>query len=478
MITNGVKNIIFEIIYYILNIIVNFIIRKQIINYIGLEVVALNHILSQIISFITVLEFGICNVMVFNLYNVIKENNNEKINNIMNIYKRIYTYITIIITFLGICFIPFIKYFINDYSLSINYIIVYLVLLIQSASTFLFSYKTYLLQAFQKSYLYLIIMIIFKVIFSILNILSLIKLKNYYLYLSFCIIENILMYYTISKYTDKKYSFLNNKKEKVNCEDYKEIKIHVKSTAVSKICGVLSPSLDTFILGIISNVKTLGLYSNYYLLISSISWAVQKLFTSFKAIIASILNKENQYIIFKSMNIISYAIALISSISFYYLVDFVIKIWIGKEYLLSNFLELAFSIQLFLMIFRISLWQFIEISCLFYISRISDLIGLIINFILSIVLYSKFKLLGVIIATIVSLVTQYIIEFYMILKRFNKININLILEQILLIIIYIISISLIKNNLLLFILVTILVLIYITLYLRSIYYVFKNKKNN
>ena len=188
MIKNGVKNIIFEIIYYILNIIVNFIIRKQIINYIGLEVVALNHILSQIISFITVLEFGICNVMVFNLYNVIKENNNEKINNIMNIYKRIYTYITIIITFLGICFIPFIKYFINDYSLSINYIIVYLALLIQSSSTFLFSYKTYLLQAFQKSYLYLIIMIIFKVIFSILNILLLIKLKNYYLYLSFCII--------------------------------------------------------------------------------------------------------------------------------------------------------------------------------------------------------------------------------------------------------------------------------------------------
>lgn len=235
MVKNGVKNTIFEIIYYALNIIINFIIRKQIINYIGLEIVALNQILNQIINFITVLEFGICNIMVFNLYGAIKEKDNEKINNIMNIYKKIYTYVTIIITFIGICFIPFIKYFINEYSLSINYIIVYLVLLIQSASTFLFSYKTYLLQAFQKSYLYLIIMIIFKVIFSILNILSLIKLKNYYLYLSFCIIENILMYYTISKYVDKKYKFLNNKKEEIN---HNEIKNHIKSTQFQKFVGL------------------------------------------------------------------------------------------------------------------------------------------------------------------------------------------------------------------------------------------------
>ena len=99
--------------------------------------------------------------------------------------------------------------------------------------------------------------------------------------------------------------------------------------------------------------------------------------------------------------------------------------------------------------------------------------------ILSIVLYSKFKLLGVVIATIVSLITQYVIELYSILKNLNKININLILEQILLIIIYITSIFLIKKYPLLSILEIIIVLIYAIFYLkRSIYYVFKNKKNN
>lgn len=82
---------------------------------------------------------------------------------------------------------------------------------------------------------------------------------------------------------------------------------------------------------------------------------VQKLFTLFKAIIASILNKENQYIVFKSMNIISYVIAFTSSILFYWFISFIIKIWIGEEYLLLNSIEITFSTQLFLTIYRISL---------------------------------------------------------------------------------------------------------------------------
>lgn len=80
---NEINNVIFEIIYYLINVLINLITRKLIIHSIDIEIVAVNHLLNQVINVFTLVEFEIYNIFLHNLYSAIKENNKIKIGSIM-----------------------------------------------------------------------------------------------------------------------------------------------------------------------------------------------------------------------------------------------------------------------------------------------------------------------------------------------------------------------------------------------------------
>ena len=203
-IKNQLNNVIFELMYYIVNILINIVTRKILIYYIGIEVIALNHLLSNIVNVFTIIEFGICNIMLFNLYDAVSENNKKKIRDIMIQFRQKYFKISMLVIVIGVVFIPFLPFFLSDYVGTINYLIVYIFILFQISMTFLFSYKIYLLQAYQKNYLYLKVMIVYKLLSFIIEIVLLLLFHNYYIYFAFYTLNNIIVYYIISKYVDKK----------------------------------------------------------------------------------------------------------------------------------------------------------------------------------------------------------------------------------------------------------------------------------
>ena len=103
----GIKNSVFEIIYFIINIFTNLIVRKLLIENIHIEVVALSQVLTQIINVISLVEFGISNIMVFFLYPALKQCNKTNINSIMYVFKRKYFLIACISLLAGLLFLPF-----------------------------------------------------------------------------------------------------------------------------------------------------------------------------------------------------------------------------------------------------------------------------------------------------------------------------------------------------------------------------------
>ena len=415
------NNIVFEFLYFALTIFFNLIIRKLIVSMIGIELVGLNNILNQVINFISLFEFGLSNIIMSYLYKPLKEHDEKRISQVMTVFKKLYFKFSVIILFFGLCVIPFLKYFINDYNLSINYYVIYILLLFQIGITNYLSYKTFLIRADQKAYLYLRLMCIIKFLSLVIEPLLFIFTKNYYLFLIFNIGDNIFSYFVVSKYIDKKYPYLKNKVEGQK-SDLVNIKKEIKNTAVCKISVSLYNSLDAVILGLFSTVEVLGLYSNYYVLLNSLNSIVYKFFYSFQSKIGNALvgqTEEESYVLLYKMNYISYVLGISASIIFYLFVDFIIKIWLGSKYLLPNQVVIAFSIQLFIMIYRTSLWQYTTVKGWFRINKISDSIGVVINLILSIILYLKFNLIGIIIGTIISEIIKYFIELYLIIKSIN-----------------------------------------------------------
>ena len=323
-------------------------------------------------------------------------------------------------------------------------------------------------------------MIFFKLIYLLISF-SVIKLTNntYLYFIVLCVCE-VLTYYTISKTVDKKYSFITKEVIEKNIYD-KEIIKHVKSTSVSKIFGELNRSIDIFVLSFLSNGYVLGLYSNYFSIFNSLYWVILKIFDSFKATIAKFIDSKSlkySYYIFNLFDLCSYVIALLTSVMFYYTIDIIISIWIGKKYILGGYIPVLLSIQLFLYIYRMSLWYTVNIKGWFYISKISDFIGTTINLILSIILYFRFDIAGIIFATIISQFIQYIVENYFILRNFENLSVKAILGKLFLICLYIALLCSIIYQNRLSILIGIFILFYlIFLFKRRCMYVFEDKES-
>ena len=440
------NNIIFEFLYFALTIVSNFITRKIIINLISIELVGLNNVLNQVINFVSLFEFGISYIIMSYLYRPLKTKDEQRITEIMNCFKKIYLKVSMLIIIVGISVIPLLKYFINDYSLSINYVVIYILLLVQSSVINYLSYKTFLIRADQKAYLYLRLLLLLKLISLIIEIVLFIFTKNYYIYFVVSVIDNVLSYFIISKYINKKYPFMKNKCE-TQKDDLNTIRNQIKNTAICKVCMSLYNSLDTLILGFFSSVKVMGIYSNYYVLLNTLNTIAYKLFYSIQSKLGNIAVDQNDldsYKLLHKMNSVAYILGAIFSVSFYLFADLIIILWAGKEYLFDRYIVIAFSIELFVMIYRTSLWQYTIIKGWFKINKISDMIGVFINLILSIVLYLNFGIIGVILGTAITEIIKHFIELYLIIKRIDIKYKNIILYNLRSIAIYIIIIC--TNN--------------------------------
>ena len=106
---NSIINIIASIIAQAITILLGFITQKVFINSLGAEILGINGLFSNIISMLAIAELGISTAVIYNLYKPVAENDREKIKKYMNFYKICYRIILLIITFLGMMLLPFIK---------------------------------------------------------------------------------------------------------------------------------------------------------------------------------------------------------------------------------------------------------------------------------------------------------------------------------------------------------------------------------
>ena len=74
---------------------------------------------------LAIAELGISTAVIYNLYKPVAEYDREKIKKYMNFYKICYRIILLIITFLGMMLLPFIKYFVGNVTTTYNIYIIY-----------------------------------------------------------------------------------------------------------------------------------------------------------------------------------------------------------------------------------------------------------------------------------------------------------------------------------------------------------------
>ena len=404
---NSTKNMYTGLIYQFLILIFRFLTRTVFIYCLGEKYLGINGLFSNILNLLSLADLGIGAALVFALYKPIAEKNEERQKIIVDYLHKIYVYIGFAIIVIGIMLLPILKYIIKDNVDFLNLNIFFLIYIFQTASTYLFfPSKTEFLCANQQRYIYNNIANSIVIISNIFQIIVLILFKNFIIYLITIIIFNILQAYLVSKKTNKMYPFIKEKTEKrLTKEEKKEIFKDCGSLMIYRINYVVLIATDNIIVSKYLGLATVGIYSNYTLIVNSI---VNVLSTFFDSITASIGNlhakteKEKDYFIFKVTNLITVTLFGICSIGIYVLANEFIFIWLGEKYVLSEAFALILAINLYVEGLRKFLSTYRTSYGLFRQAKIIPLFGMIANIIISIVLVKKIGIFGVLLGTLIS----------------------------------------------------------------------------
>lgn len=181
---NSLRNVLGALINKATAIIFPFIIRTIILYYLGTEYAGLSSLFTSVLQILSLSELGIGSAIVFSMYKPIAEGNNAEINALLKLYRKFYCIIGMVILLVGITLIPLIPRLINGtYPHDINLYALYLIYLSNTViSYFLFAYKASILNAFQRSDIESNLTTLINTGMYILQIITLIIFKNYYIY--------------------------------------------------------------------------------------------------------------------------------------------------------------------------------------------------------------------------------------------------------------------------------------------------------
>lgn len=401
----SINNIVFNLGGNVVNSLLMFVSRTVFISTLGTTYLGVNGLLTNILSMLSLTELGVGTAISFSLYKPIAEKDDKKIISIMAFYKKAYRYIGLFVFISGLIVMPFLKYIIKDYKVVDNLYIIYFLYLLNTAYTYLFTYKRTLITADQKGYKLVPFTTIFKVITIILQIIVLVLTKSFILYLVVQLITSLLENIVVNRYIDKKYPILNNKSEKIEEKELKVIVKNIKAMMFHKIGDFCINSTDNIVISAFINITAVGIYSNYLMIINMINQFVMIFFNSLTASLGNLIAQEGREKNFKIFNIIDFMgfwIYGFVTVCFYNLMNPFITLWIGSQNLLSKGIVIVVILNYYLTGMRVSVSTVKGAAGLYDDDKYIPIIQSVINLVVSLILVQKIGLVGVFIGTLIS----------------------------------------------------------------------------
>lgn len=404
---NSIRGSIFGILYKLIGIIFPFVIRTIIIYFLGSDYAGLGSLFISILSILSLSELGIGSAMVFCLYKPINDENYELVSRYMAGFKIVYRIIGLVILVLGIVVLPFVPYLIaGDVPNDINVYILFSVYLTNTCiSYFFFSYRTSLLNAYQKSDLVSNAGTISSLFLYIAQIIVLIVFKNYYFYISFLpistVLNNVFIYIFSRKYYLKlsSYSYV-----KYDRGLMKGLFKNVGFLFGHRLGSVLIASLDNVVISSILGLVQLTIFSNYFYVIVSLNAIFDIVMSALLFSLGNFLVNNNaldKYKLYKNLTYIIQMVTIFCSICLLCLYQDFIFIWVGPENQYKDFyVIILFALYFYSSKFRIMGVTFKDAAGMWKNDFLKPYVGIILNIILDILLVNLIGAPGALISTI------------------------------------------------------------------------------
>lgn len=408
---NSVLNMAASVAIRVSTLVMTFVSRTVFIYILGAEYLGLNGLFSNILSFLALSELGLGSAIAFLLYKPIAENDIERMKTVMHFYKKCYMVVGTVILILGCCLMPFLKYLVNfDQPIPENLYIVFFLYVLQSAVSYFFAaYKQTFNNANQKTYLLGKIEVAFTFINCIVDIVVLYAFRSFILYLLFKVLVVIAKNILLSKKIDNLYPFLTEPVTAILSKvEIRAVFKDIYSVSVFRIGNVLFNSVSNIVTSAVVGTIIVGYYSNYTMIVLQVESLMMMAFNAFAAGIGNVVateSKEKQFSVYKKLDALTFFIYGSCTIFLLQFLNSFIQIWIGNKdgaYVLNQLVVILICANFYINCSAQIMEQFRIASGNFHVGRDLQVLGGVVNIILSITFAKMFGFEGVLGAPIIS----------------------------------------------------------------------------
>ncbi len=384
----------------------SFLLRTIFIQKLGIQLVGIDSLFINILSMLSLSELGVGMAIQYSLYKPIEEKDHGKICSIMALFKTAYRWIAGIVLMLGLLVSLFLSSLVNEPPVGINITVVFFLFLLDVVLSYLYSYNRTFLVANQCGYKYNVIDSASKLVLFIGQIAVLILYPNYYLFLFLKISINLLENIYVSVYVGKIYPFLRDRAPvKLGEEEHGGIVQNIKALFFHKVGDFCINSTDNIIISAFMNVASVGLLSNYNLVLAGGTTFINSAFSELTASLGNLVvteNRQKKQEMVEVLNFIAFCVYGTMCAALYNLLNPFITLWLGEQYVLSEWTVGLLLFSLYLTGMRVPLSTFKTAAGIFKEDKWIPLIQSAVNLVFSLLLVKPYGIAGVIMGTILS----------------------------------------------------------------------------
>lgn len=403
-------NVLYGFMGKIVLMLIEFVARAIFIKVLGEELLGINGVFTNVLQVLSLAELGMNNVVSFSFYKPLAEDDKDTITGLINFYHKVYNWIAVAVLVIGLCLMPFINILINTEH-EIPYLhIIYLIFLADTVFSYLFVYKVSLIRADQKGYIITKYDMVGNLVRVILQIFFLITTRSLIIYLIIKVLYNVVINLICAKRSEREYPYICNRSLVISNQEKHNITSVIKSGFIYKISAVLLNSTDNILISVIVGTVSVGLLSNYMTIISGIGSIYVIVFGNLTASIGNLVGTENEsknLDIFEKLLLVSSWMAIVFSICFFGLSKEFICLWIGSKYVMSTGVVLSKAVMLFLSCSLQPLFSYREAVGLYKKTKYAMLAAAFINVILSIIFGELWGTAGILVASLVAMLSTY-----------------------------------------------------------------------
>lgn len=335
-----IRNTKYSLLYKLIDVLLAFVLRTIFIKCLSISYLGIQGLFSNILSVLSLFEAGVGAAIVFALYEPLAKNDNKKIASLMQLFKKVYTSIGILILVFGISLTPALKFIIHLPETIEHLYVIYWLTIANTSMTYFLAYRRSLLIADQRSDINIKNQMLFRFTRFLLLALVLLLTRNFILYLIIEILNTLLSNLHISYIVKKRYTYIEKEKASPLEKSEKEDLLRYMTAGIfSKIGQTVVTSTDSLIISAFISTILVGYYSNYNLIYTNIDIFIYVLFSSVTAAVGNFAvekSKEQSKQLFDKLYFINYVIVGLVAICMMCLSTPFVKLWLGEEYVLSE----------------------------------------------------------------------------------------------------------------------------------------------